>query len=100
MKHENRRVHTSVVNSLTEALKLSAKLIERTSGSVFVIGGSFLYAEAVVHPNCDKFIITEIFEHPAFLADTYFPDYKSILNDKGNTWDTGVNLTVPAASYC
>lgn len=99
MKHEHRRSQTSIVTSLTDALKLSAALIAKSSGSVFVCGGSYLYSESVVHPNCDKFIITEIFKHPPFPADTFFPEYRSILADKANHWDSGTNLTVPVVTW-
>ncbi|KAJ9066114.1 dihydrofolate reductase [Entomophthora muscae] len=99
MKHENRRSQTSVVTSLTDALELSAEITAKSGGSVFVIGGSYLYSESVVHPNCNKFFITELFDHPPFMADIFFPEYRSILAAKENSWDNGANLTIPVVDW-
>lgn len=42
------------------------------TGSVFVIGGAVVFAEAVQHPSCAKLFLTDI--EGTFEADTFFPE--------------------------
>lgn len=39
--------------------------------SVFVIGGATVYKEAILHPNCERLMITKI--HKLFDCDAFFP---------------------------
>lgn len=39
----------------------------------FVIGGGQMYNHAIIHPYCRYVIITQIFNHPDFPIDTWFP---------------------------
>lgn len=41
--------------------------------SIFVIGGSTVYKEAIQHPLCQKLIITKI--HKLYDCDAFFPSY-------------------------
>lgn len=43
-----------------------------TLDRIFVIGGANLYAQAVVHPDCEKLYITEVLAE--FPCDAFFPE--------------------------
>lgn len=55
--------------SLDEALQLAEQY---GSGDIFVIGGASVYAQAIQHPACGKFYLTEIKRE--FQCDTFFPE--------------------------
>lgn len=54
-----------LANSLNEALALSLD-------NAFVIGGSLVYNEAIIHPNCEYIKLTRIFAD--YDCDTFFPN--------------------------
>lgn len=61
-----------VVRSLDQALlSLAAEPFQSIYASVFVIGGGQVYEEAVRHPACEGFHVTEIQAAPE--CDTFFP---------------------------
>ncbi|KAI9298324.1 dihydrofolate reductase, partial [Neoconidiobolus thromboides FSU 785] len=72
MSDEKLKQYTHIVHSLEDGLILAKKLTK--NGSVFVIGGSQLYTQAIQHPKCTKWFITELFDHPELLCDTFFPE--------------------------
>ena len=65
---EKRTLEESVVvaRSLEEALQFSSSF-----SSVFVIGGSELYREAMEHPQCEKIYMTKV--ESICNVDTFFP---------------------------
>ncbi len=50
-----------VVKSLDDALQLSTNLHD--IHNIFVIGGSQVYNEALIHPQCEKVYVTHILKH-------------------------------------
>lgn len=59
-----------VVNSLDVALELAeSQLADR----IFVIGGSQVYAQAIINPSCRDIFLTQI--DYEFGCDAFFPDY-------------------------
>jgi dihydrofolate reductase len=58
-----------LASSLDEAfIKLRA---HPEVGGVHVIGGANVFSQAIVHPDCEKIYLTEVFAE--FEADTFFP---------------------------
>lgn len=66
-KNAERNVY--VVQSLDDALRLTYMMSK--IHNVFVIGGSQLYNEALVHPSCSKVYVTHILKH--IDCDVKFP---------------------------
>ncbi len=59
-----------LATSLDEALDILSAL-DSVVNQIFVIGGSSVYAQAVIHPSCNKIYLTEI--NKVFDCDVYFP---------------------------
>lgn len=58
----------TVVTTLDDALAFANNAPE-----VFVMGGGQLYKTAIQHPECDRLLVTKIYQ--TFDCDTFFPDY-------------------------
>lgn len=60
---------TFIVKSLNDALNFTTSL--SNIHNIFVIGGSKLYNEALVHPLCEKVYVTHILKH--IQCNVFFP---------------------------
>jgi dihydrofolate reductase len=59
------------VPSLNHAIHIAQ--CEKSIYKLFVIGGSQLYEEALLHPLCKSVIVTYVHNHTPVEADTFFP---------------------------
>lgn len=74
---KNYSVPSNVVKSqgLDEALRvLDSKEYQKTVDKIFVIGGANVYAQALVHPRCQRVYLTVIDKE--FGCDAFFPEWK------------------------
>ena len=60
---------------------------------IFVIGGSELYREAIIHPQCEAMFITYIKGAEPITADVFFPDipYNQYIREGTNRTETDGN---------
>ena len=63
-----------IANSLDQALDLCN--IDKTIDQIFVIGGSQVYQDALVHDLCDTLYVTKVYGR--FNCDVSFPEYKQL----------------------
>lgn len=59
-----------VCKKLSDALDLVG-LMKKENPRIFIIGGSKLYEEAILHSDCHRIHVTEIYKD--FTCDTFFP---------------------------
>lgn len=50
---------------------------------IFVLGGGEVYAEALLHTDCDAIYLTEV--HGSFECDTYFPEFKNEFQEESTS---------------
>lgn len=58
-----------VASSFDAAVALA---VQHAQGTTFIIGGASVYKQAVLHPSCERIMLTHI--HATFDCDTFFPD--------------------------
>ncbi len=92
-KKQNLEEGVEVVSTLEDALSVA-------TGTVFVIGGSMVYENAIHNSACDKLYVTEI--QSRFNCDRFFPEYKNqfdLISESDDFYENGHQFKFKQYAY-
>lgn len=93
---DDEQKNVQFLGSFDEAFKTISENSDKWA-SVYVIGGSEIYKEAIQFPNCDELLLTVVFGSTA-KCDTFFPFFPETDCCKWNCVDTSDFICVPNTS--
>ena len=91
------------IHKLEEGVEVASTLedaISVATGTVFVIGGSMVYENAIHNSACDKLYVTEI--QSRFNCDRFFPEYKNqfdLISESDDYYENGHQFKFKQYAY-